>query len=978
MLQKQTVSLSFAQGLDTKTDPKQVVPGKLLTLENGVFTQGQSIIKRKGYTALPVSIYNTVNSITSGNSIGLFMDDLVMSDGAQFYSYSATTQSWVNTGNRQSCSIMSEPVSSLAGPSFQVAKHSSGVELYVYVTSSPISGNSGGLTYVYYDSLTHNVLYRGGIAGINTVNIFPFVSGSNFVVFFSDATAHNIRYFTLPVSAPISNPTVTALITAHATNYNCDVIQVGTDYYIAYNDSTNSYPHIARYNSSFTLVTDITVVSTANTAIRLASDTYNSRIAIGYITSANAIFAEYTLALVSAVASTNIVVNNGTNTVSNLSIIVYSATQALIYVDRVVYNTVSPIKSVARYGINLGTLAVSTFGVAVSTSIYSKPFVDSLNYIYITVAVLDPLQKTIYVIRDIPGSANFTNGENYVITKFSYGTGPTALGLANAISVLSLGSDKFLIPYQKAVDSSLVNGSVQSYFNAERLTLTLNTKTRYTALASNLLMSGGLLTTYDGKGTFENGFHLFPNPLGFSQFSTGGNIADGAYSYSFLYEFIDNQGNRHRSAPTPGQPVVVAAGTGTAAVGITIPGLGLTDYYKGAATVLKIYRTQKDGTIYYLVGQANNSIGNRISFTDTLADASLAGNEQLYTTGGEVENLTPPASDIMVSFKNRLIVVDAEDPLTWWYSKQVTPGFPVEFSDLFTQGIDQRGGNITAVAVLDDKLIFFKPNTFFYVIGDGPAPSGVNNDFSYPQSVITDVGCSNPDSIAVIPSGILFQSSKGIYLLDRGLGVTYIGAPAEAYNSATITSAHLVPNTTQVRFTLSSPANTILVYDYLYNQWSTFTGLGAIDSTVYNNQYTLLTSAGLSLLETSGVYTDNGAAISLKIKTSWLSLAQLQGFQRVRRFELLGDAKSATILTLNMAYDFDSTVVQTDTITVAGTEVPLQYRIHLARQKCESVQITLFDTPTLPYGEGLSLSALGFEVGVKQGLNKMSAAKSYG
>ncbi len=48
-LDKNKVPISFAQGLDTKSDPKQVQPGKFLTLENAVFLKNGMIQKCNGY-----------------------------------------------------------------------------------------------------------------------------------------------------------------------------------------------------------------------------------------------------------------------------------------------------------------------------------------------------------------------------------------------------------------------------------------------------------------------------------------------------------------------------------------------------------------------------------------------------------------------------------------------------------------------------------------------------------------------------------------------------------------------------------------------------------------------------------------------------------------------------------------------------------------------------------------------------------------
>jgi hypothetical protein len=53
MLERQKIVVPLAQGVDTKTDEKQVEAGKLLELENGVFTTLKSIRKRDGNVAQP-------------------------------------------------------------------------------------------------------------------------------------------------------------------------------------------------------------------------------------------------------------------------------------------------------------------------------------------------------------------------------------------------------------------------------------------------------------------------------------------------------------------------------------------------------------------------------------------------------------------------------------------------------------------------------------------------------------------------------------------------------------------------------------------------------------------------------------------------------------------------------------------------------------------------------------------------------------
>lgn len=89
MLQRQNIVVPLAQGVDTKTDEKQVEAGKLLELENGVFTKLRSIQKRDGTVALGQSILGgTGTNITNGIGLATYGTELLEADGERLYSLS--------------------------------------------------------------------------------------------------------------------------------------------------------------------------------------------------------------------------------------------------------------------------------------------------------------------------------------------------------------------------------------------------------------------------------------------------------------------------------------------------------------------------------------------------------------------------------------------------------------------------------------------------------------------------------------------------------------------------------------------------------------------------------------------------------------------------------------------------------------------------------------------------------------------------
>ena len=411
---------------------------------------------------------------------------------------------------------------------------------------------------------------------------------------------------------------------------------------------------------------------------------------------------------------------------------------------------------------------------------------------------------------------------------------------------------------------------------------------------------------------------------------------------------------------------------------VTIPSLRITE--KNDVNI-SLYRTAGNGTLFYKVNTfqtpiINDKSVNYITYTDTVSDDVLLGNEQLYTTGGEVENIAPPASNVIGAYKNRLLVVPNEDSLSFWYSKQVRTNTPIEFNDSFVQRTPEKGGSITALQQMDDKLLIFKQDFIFVMVGDGPSVSGINNDFTDPQLITADAGCNDKKSVVVLPTGVIFKSQKGFYFLDRALNVKYIGADVEAFNSYSVTSARMIETENQVRFTISS--GDTLVYDYYVEQWAVFKGINAADAVNFQDKYTYVVPSGEIRRETPSAYLDDTSFIPMKLETGWLNLAGLQGYTRIYHILLVGTYKSPHTLQVELYRDFIETPYETVTIPVLSAPTKYQYRIFPSIQKCESIKIKITELQTAPFGEGFDISAINLEVGVKRGQNRISPDESFG
>jgi hypothetical protein len=438
------------------------------------------------------------------------------------------------------------------------------------------------------------------------------------------------------------------------------------------------------------------------------------------------------------------------------------------------------------------------------------------------------------------------------------------------------------------------------------------------------------------------------------------------YGFALVYEWTDANGAIHRSEPTFASYTHDGAHQITA---ITLQTLRITDK---TGVNLVLYATVKDGSIYYRASVTAND-----KTVDTVTTAWVVGttaNISLYTTGGVLDTQPAPPLSALTVYRNRVVGVNSEYPGRLWYSKQVIPGQPVEFSDFLVLNLDPVGGEATALAALDDKLLIFKGGVVYYITGSGPDATGGQNDFSVPILINTNSGCIEPRSVITAADGVMYQSAKGIYILDRSLQDSYIGYGVESYNAASVLAVVQVPNTNEVRFTLAGGYT--LVYDFLFKQWSDFTGLYAVDSTVWNGAVNTLKSTGVVAAETPGVFTDNGTAITLSLVTGWLGAGDLQSFLRIYKLLILGSWKSSHTLNVGVGVDYRTDYSSSYAIpaTVDPSPAQFQYRINLAQQKCEAIQLTIYDSATT--GESLDLSAITFEVGVKKGPNRMPAARS--
>ena len=721
--------------------------------------------------------------------------------------------------------------------------------------------------------------------------------------------------------------------------------------------------------------------------------------------------------------------------------------------DRYTWNM--PFIRKSSYNVTTSTVGTAS-DVARGVGLASKAFVQDIN-IYLNVIRETFLNATYYTMKSdgsvqskiSPGTAGAMLGTIRKKADLSTGyynydgsSNPNAIyRIASLSRVPQITTEKFL--FVNSRQGKILSGTdgATSFFSLYGVNSSVinfsNTITNQTEeLGENLNFAGGQLKAYDGNVLVEQNFNYPPDvtiatrgtivSTASPTFPKPGTGVTNVYSYKAIFTWADAQGNVHKSAVSTETSVEVedtdftVSETGFNSFLVKIPTIDLT---QKSNVYLELYRTAANGSIFYrcngdneiTVDQTFEPIINTgsvdlVSFIDAASDTSISSNELLYTTGGVLENHSPPANSITGSFKNRLFLAGLENKLEVRYSKILREKIGIEFNETLSILISQLGGDIVALKGMDDKLIIFKENAIFFLSGDGPNNLGQQDTFSKPQLISADVGCSNKNSLVLAPQGLFFKSNKGIYMLSRSLGLQYVGAPMNDFNHLDITKADMLAKTNELRFLTSD--GECLVYNYYRGYWTTFMNHRGEGSVVIGDSYYYVhkNPQGNQLFKQNyDSYDDAGVPINMALETGWMNPVAAQNAIRVYRMLLLGDYFTPHKIKVSVAYDYDDTFVDFSTIAVTdytqiyafgdpgvkdtptgmakgyygdpggttgsyttaiayGGKDVMQYqiRVDFSKQKCEAIKLrieTLQDAGQL--GRGVNLSQLLFVAGSK-------------
>lgn len=969
-LAKQVTSIALRQGVDRKSDRKSVAAGKLLLLENGVFDTPGSIRKRNGYEALGRDVLGSVKKLSRGRALATHGEELLLADGEHLFAYNASTDSWIDKGVYVPCEPSVRPV--IRDTYMQLepdgAGHPGGLQCFTWIDARGTFFRLLDGSKVARDStLVH------AQAGRCLVRCL----GDRFVFVYRGKTDNRLHLRHLSVHAPLANLSDPVAITTASGDYGLapggsfDALVMGDSLYVAYQSDAGGLvvrrftsDNLAIVRGGFALTGQGEQAADVLTLFAGASG-----VTVAFRAGTDLRLVEFVPDLTGMVRLASI--GSGADSFDTLT--------GVTFEDRIeVYASRSDAAVVKHVVTDEGTTQSDLMlGVRLGGKAFARNDKAYLPVVHDT----SPTQPTLFIL----------DSDGNTIAKALPGTAGDAPTVYDCLPQTFFADEAVVLPAlvrdRTWVGEGAQAGTIYGQTGVCALSFDFNAPVSSASLAGSLHLSGGYLHQYDGAVIVEAGFHLYPDGVEV-QTVPSGTLSEGSYQWVVCYEWTDQTGLDHRSAPSI--PVTVQASEGQGAV-LTVPPLRLT---RKEGVRLVAYRTQANGQVFYRVSSAaNDKTVRTVQIEDHhVPDAELLGRESLYTTGGVLENIAPPSLHGLTVHRGRLWGIDSTAPDTIWYSHQNQPGAPVEHNDSMILNIGQ---NVTALASDGVNLIVFTTDAVYGISGQGPDATGMQSDFSDPQLLHTGSGCIEPRSVVTLPAGIAFLSSRGLSLYAGGQ-VQPAGVDVEGLLSeGTITSAALLPDANQVRFTLSGGA--ALVFDFLVGQWSVFTALNAISAVIWQGRYLYLRPDGRVLRETPNRHTDAGEFIKLKLATSHLQLAGMGAVQRIWRALIIGEASRGALLRVRVAHDFAKAASQEALLSPAqgpaygevyafdstqvygGSGADFLWRLFLERQQCSAVQFSIEDVqqPGSDPDQPLSLTAIALEVGIKTGVARRGTGSTF-
>lgn len=1018
MIQRQQLSLPMAGGVDTRTDPRVLQPPKFAALDNCVFDTPASLTKRNGFARL-----NTQQqTVALARSLGVRRDELVLWDGAGARrSYAEQGKSFLSPGPSvprvvvQSGYAFDQLSSPLGGTgSAPVSICRAGNVYVVTPTFLAAGGNAGGLIAV--DATARAVV--GGLSLVGTNNGYTcYASGNSGLAISMRNFAANlvVNVFMAVGSALVTGPDI-VIAADLGSNSAFDTDDNGSgSVYVAYQSSTAltiKYGVITADGTYTQLGTQATAAEALSIGIAVDRATGNVGIVWSMEGAINRVDARAFNAAGAALAAAATVSTGVTGgTTWRGATCAWESNALFGTLLNVVFNHVT---ASGRSSVYQSFLLSGGVGSSPSPFCNNAVIVSRAHQVTIGGVSLAP-----YIV--IGTLSNLGQNNLYLMTA----------GIAGGYVMATLATAEYLPGYTLP---HLSRGFVDAAGNMQIALVRSSTTTpshidsfqiwrdhprngQFVQVGRAMSAPGGIVRAYDGLRDFEQNFLCFPEFCsGASSATAGSLVASTTYHYLVVFEYQTATGEVIQS--TAVEDVSVNTAVGQTSVDLSLRLGRLFENWVFGTVYFQVYRREQGGVVYHLVSSRDPNSAKRVlatwtpatinvdtvTYNDGLSEATLLASEILPLSKGLSDNVAPAFSSIMAAGNGRIYLSGFDDPDLIWYSKLRETGEWLQFTDANEIVVENGSGAITALATLQDSLIIFRESEVYIAGGDGLDNTGTTGTVTTPRLIANGVGCLEPLSVIAAGGAVFFKAPKGIFSLDGGGQLAFIGADVSRYNGEAITSVVAVPGTTQLRWTTAART---LVYDYELQRWTHWT-IGALHSVIWQGRHALLVdAAGTVLVETPGTFLDNGAPYTIAVQTAQVRATGMQGQQRLYEVLVLGKFNATHQVKIGLNFDTEATDdaeyhVWDPTRVLGRPEAGYgagsygagnfggvnstgelasqvyQFSVRPRRQKCQSFSLRLEDQALQgsgPAAASLTLSEMQFEVGIRGDTAKLGVQR---
>jgi len=991
----QDITIPLSGGRDGDVDPKLLSPPKLTAFKNARYYRRGEIRKRPPRTAVGQNIQGGGTLSYTGVQLFKRGKELLVYTNNNLYRWSPNNSTWalvsaMETGSFRGLALPhpNSYVGQLRASHSRFALSADGTELFV---AHPQTGAGGTWTFSLLDTDSGQVVLhsQGAITGTPPLDV-RVAEGLNYWGVFYLGTGNNLRLATIAKSdftVTDRGNVITDRVSGNSAAFDVTYSSSSGIWIVAYEDSSNEIRLRALGETGSNIATASDAATpTGPIAVGLSLTSGDAHYSVVFQTASGIELWTANSGLSSFVGPTVIDSAYSSREAQNIVVEPIKSTGALRYFydsEMSDWPTAATVKTgtADSSGNASGPTEIST------GQIFSKPFLRNGTYCVVLQVSDDvgatgsgPFSSTFVVVdssgnvlaRLLPGEGVFNSGDQ---------------GGAYGPALVATNGNKAYLPIVKSVGVQTPAEGTDTYelfFYAVEWDM-VSQRSPAVDVRDTLLLGSDFLRSYDGVYLKEAGF--LRNPLITPGLTAGGagtgSLTDTTYSVIVIYEELDSRGNLVRSQGTPPVSVTVSSGANTGSITVDVPMVRLAT--SGNNIYCKVYRTDENsGSIYYHAATIlNDSTVEETSVTLDADDSVVTDDAQPYTAS-EVSANPPGALWDLIAGGDKALGVPALDKTKIWESKPIADKVAVEFSDTLVTPVPE-GGDIVKLMFMDGRNIIFKRSSIYYRTGEGANAAG-QGGYSSPVQLSSSVGALYRDSVALTPLGIVFQSDHGIYLLSRDLQVQPIGDPvADLVDGQEVVRAMSHPTKQEIHFLLDDSDGTVIVWDYGEGAWGQDDTPGAsklVDILALEGVMYYLLADGTVMKEEPGAatWTDDSGDYSCSFKTPWINLDGLNGYQRVRRFGLVGQIDAATSTTNHIQvkvyinYDED-TAVETFNIDYE-TAGELQIRKRLANQRCSAIMFEILENDQGGSKQGTRYSGISLEVKRKGGTRRLPSGQS--